>query len=275
MRFPGGRAKALTFSYDDNIKDNIRLAEIFDEHGLKCTFNINSGLFAEEGTKSRNFTKSEATEFYKKCIENGHEVAVHGQTHPWLESLPLSVATLDVIRDRIALEEQFGCIVRGMAYPQGTFDDELVGCLAACGIAYSRTTAQTEKFSIPTDWLRMPSTCHHYHPKLPQLIEKFLENKKYSPQPKLFYIWGHSYEFTDNDNWYIMEDIAKKLGNNDEVWYATNIEIYEYVENFKRLIFSADGKTVKNPTAQELFFVTDYHLDAKKYSVAPGETIKL
>ena len=29
MRFPGGKAKALTFSYDDGIEQDIRLIEIF------------------------------------------------------------------------------------------------------------------------------------------------------------------------------------------------------------------------------------------------------
>lgn len=43
MRFPGGRAKALTLSYDDNVKQDFRMMEILDRHGLKCTFNINTG----------------------------------------------------------------------------------------------------------------------------------------------------------------------------------------------------------------------------------------
>ena len=34
---------------------------------------------------------------------------------------------------------------------------------------------------------------------------------------------------------------------------ATNIEIFEYVENWNRLIISADGKKVYNPTVAPLW----------------------
>ena len=31
MRYPGGKAKAVTFSYDDGIPQDKRLAEVFDK----------------------------------------------------------------------------------------------------------------------------------------------------------------------------------------------------------------------------------------------------
>ena len=277
MRFEGGKQKALTLSYDDDVKTDIRFCEIIDKYGLKCTFNINSGLFKDENdtSNSRQMKKSEAIEFFNKCIENGHEVAVHGQRHPWLESLPTSMATIDVLNDRIELEKMFGRIIRGMAYPQGTYDDEVVNVLRACGIAYSRTTKTTGKFDIPTDWLRMPATCHHNDPRLMELAEKFLERKVYHPQPDLFYVWGHTYEFDDNDNWNVIEDFAKFIGGRDNVWYATNIEIYEYIEDYNRLVFSADGQTVYNPTNRTLYFNNNYKDESSVVSIAPGETVKL
>lgn len=50
MRFPGGRTKSLTLSYDDGVQQDIRLVDILNKHGLKGTFNLNSGLYAPEGT---------------------------------------------------------------------------------------------------------------------------------------------------------------------------------------------------------------------------------
>ena len=41
--------KAVTFSYDDGVTQDIRLVEIFNRYGLKSTFNLNSELL---GTKS-------------------------------------------------------------------------------------------------------------------------------------------------------------------------------------------------------------------------------
>ena len=41
MRFPDGKAKAATFSYDDGNPQDERLAAIFDKYGVKGTFNFN------------------------------------------------------------------------------------------------------------------------------------------------------------------------------------------------------------------------------------------
>ena len=42
LRFPGGRAKAVTFSYDDGVRHDLRLADTLNRYGLKGTFNINN-----------------------------------------------------------------------------------------------------------------------------------------------------------------------------------------------------------------------------------------
>ena len=118
MRFPKGKAKALTLSYDDGVEQDIRLMDIMDKNGLKGTFNLNSGLFAPEGTTypegafHRRLTARQATETY---AASGHEVAVHGLTHPFLERLPENLAMWELLKDRENLENQFHTIIRGMA----------------------------------------------------------------------------------------------------------------------------------------------------------------
>lgn len=42
--YPGGKFKALTMSYDDGQIHDRRLVEIFNRHGIKGTFHLNSGL---------------------------------------------------------------------------------------------------------------------------------------------------------------------------------------------------------------------------------------
>ena len=49
-RFPNGLRKALTLSYDDGVEQDVRLMDILDQHGIRCTFNLNSGCWAQEGT---------------------------------------------------------------------------------------------------------------------------------------------------------------------------------------------------------------------------------
>ena len=268
MRYPEGRAKALTFSYDDGVRQDLRLMDILDRYGMKATFNLNSGLYPTE-SGHRRMTAEEITQAY---AGRGHEVACHAYTHPFLESLPASAVAYEILKDRETLEAQFGCIVRGMAYPYGTFSDEVVDALKHCGIAYARTTVSTEKFTLPTDWLRLPATCHHKNPRLMELAKTFVEMSYRSRPCGLFYVWGHSYEFDDADNWHVIEEFAEYMSDReDEIWYATNMEIYEYVTAYNSLVFSADDTIVYNPTLKTIWFFGDGEI----YKVNPGETLKL
>ena len=65
---------------------------------------------------------------------------------------------------------------------------------------------------------------------------------------KLFYVWGHCYEFDQNDNWDVMEHFLKKIAGYEDIWYATNNEIERYVSAYRKLVFSVDGSVVYNPT---------------------------
>ena len=85
-----GKKKAVTFSFDDGVTQDIRLIEIFNKYGLKGTFNLNSGFLGLNGTLDRNgrivrhdkIAADKIKEAYK-----GHEVAVHTLTHPNLTGL--------------------------------------------------------------------------------------------------------------------------------------------------------------------------------------------
>lgn len=269
MRYPDFKRKAVTFSYDDGVIYDKRLIEIFDKHGLKGTFNIPSGLLGMD----RHFSNEELLRLFK---DSAHEIAVHGYRHLSLTEVDFGVATRDVMKDREELESLFGRKIQGMAYANGAFDDGVVDILKKCGIKYARTTVATERFNLPDDWLRMPATCHHGHPRLMEFAKKFVEEGEYSYPWKntamLFYVWGHSYEFNDNDNWSIMEEFAEYIGGRKDIWYATNGDLYDYVQAFKRLEFSLDGNIVYNPSAVPVWFVG---LNWKKYKIEAGQTLVL
>ena len=203
MRFPGGKAKALTLSYDDGVEQDEHLLEIAMKYGLKGTFNINSGCFPnddvkyEPGTIHRRMPLGRLKEVYR---DSGWEIAAHAYTHAALVGLPGNLATDEVLRDRKNLEEIFGTVIRGFAYPYGAYDDKSVGILKNCGFVYARTVNSTHDFYIPQDWLRMPATCHHNDPELMNLAKRFTEAEN-RWHPMLFYLWGHSYEFEAQDNW--------------------------------------------------------------------------
>ena len=265
MRYPEGKKKALTLSYDDGTIHDIRLIGIMKKYGLKGTFNINSGMYEPEGKVRWRMSRSMAHEVY---VNSGMEVAVHGLNHPYLEQLPENMRTYEVLQDRINLEEEYGTIIRGMAYPYGTLSDSVVETLKKCGIAYARTIVSTEKFSVPTDWLRMPATCEHTNPKLMKLAREFAENTA-NKVPELFLLWGHSWVFDCYDNWNVMEEFAGYMGQRESIWYATNIEIYDYITAYHQLQFSVNGKRIYNPTNTVLYMEADGRIRCLK----PGETI--
>ena len=280
LRFPGGKLKAVTLSYDDGVNQDIRFAETIGKHGMKCTFNINSALLGASGKNGRRLT---AEEIKEHLINKGHEIAVHGEQHIASAACRPIDCIKDALNCRLTLEEMFGMIVRGMAYPDsgitkcdnGNSYATVKQCLTDLDIVYSRTLAgDNDSFRLPDDWHAWMPTAHHNNPDIFKYIEKFNaihEEGLYSAGrfPRLFYIWGHSYEFDRNDNWDHLEKICSELGGKDDVWYATNMEIYDYVEAYRSLVFSADGCRVYNPTLIKVWF----NLDGKNYEIASGETV--
>jgi len=273
LRFPEGRGKALTLSYDDGVAQDVRLIGLLKKYGIKGTFNLNTSTFREEGKPwdgpefAVKLTEKEAKELYNIPEV---EVAIHSSTHSFLNCIPGSVAMQQILDDRYKLEHMFGHIVRGMAYPFGTFNNSLIGILKDAGVVYARTVQSHHSFDMPEDWLRLGATCHHKDPELMNLARTFIETK---PRlgPFLFYLWGHSYEFDLDDNWDVIEGFLAFMSNHEEIWYATNIEIYEYAKAYERLVFSADGGLVYNPTSTAVWIC----VDNKTVKVPGGKTVSI
>lgn len=274
IRFPGGLSKALTLSYDDGVEQDIRLTQILKKWGIKCTFNLNSGLYASEGTvypKGQVHRRMTLKAAQATFADADWEVAVHGLKHAWMAELTEPELVWEVIKDRENLEREYGCLVRGMAYPYGQYSDQVVEVLKMCGITYARTTRSTHSFDIPQDFLRLHPTCHHNDGQLMELCDRFLALPE-KKNGKLFYLWGHSYEFEGNDNWHVIENFAEKMGNRSNIWYATNQEVVDYVAAYHSLIVSVDSKTVYNPTCQTVWFGYE---GQESRSIQAGETLRL
>lgn len=276
LRFPGGKPKAVTFSYDDGVREDIQLVEIINRHGIKCTFNLNNDIMRGKN----NFTDEEIKKYF---LSNGHEVAVHGSMHRALGNVSAIDGIRDVLECRLELEKKTGKIIKGMAYPDTGITvfvnnasyENIKSYLKDLGIVYSRTLGgDNNSFQLPQDWYAWMPTAHHNNPQIMEYIDEFvnmdLSTKTYCArrQPRLFYMWGHSYEFRNADNWEHLEEICAKLGGKDDTWYATNMEIHDYVEAYNSLVYSADGRKVYNPTLVRIWV----DVDGVLYDIAPGET---
>lgn len=246
--FPGGKHKALTMSYDDDRVEDRRLVQIFNNNGIRGTFNVNAGLVEKQNYP--HITFAEMKELY-----SGHEVAVHTWTHPTIERCDLAHVAQQVLDDRIKLESVVGYPVRGMAYPNGSYTPDIETLLPSLGIRYSRVVETTGTFGLPKNPYEWKGTCHH-NQNLLERADEFLTLHK-TQYLYLMYVWGHSFEFPDKGNWNVMEEFCAKVGGKDDIWYATNIEIIDCMDVMKRLQFAADGSFVYNPSADDAWLNVD------------------
>ena len=146
--FPQGKHKALTMSYDDGKEEDRRLVKIFNQHGIKGTFHINSGI--------RDQVRIPFEEY--AGLYEGHEIACHTLTHPTIERCPLEKVVYEVLEDRKRLEKLTGMPVRGLSYPNGSYNEEIKRLLPALGIRYSRIVGDTHDFGIPEDFYAWQAT---------------------------------------------------------------------------------------------------------------------
>lgn len=275
MRWPNGLTKALTLSYDDGAKSDARLCETLNKYGIKCTFNLIASRVESEEGLTKEFIRNE-------LLGKGHEVATHGDWHRGLDVARSIEGIQDVLNCRLYLEKEFGLIIRGMAFPDRTVNKTIVPIayerikqfLEELEIVYARTTGgYNDNFELPEDFLNWVPTAHHKTPQLMEYIDKFLDMKVdslYISQrtPRLFYLWGHAFEFDNDKNWDLLDRICEKLSGKDDIYSATNIEIYDYVTAYRSLVYSADGRTIYNPTLKTLWF----DRDGKLCKLESGET---
>lgn len=247
--YPEGKKRAVTFSYDDGPFADYRLVELMNRYQVKGTFHLNSGfLSTPEQPYEHKVKASDVKELYA-----GHEISAHTVTHPDLRGVTNDELRTQIIDDRQTLEALGDTIVRGMSYPFGTYNDTVLSALPLLGIEYSRTTQAHHSVALPENFLTWHPTCHHKEAM--SCIAAF-EEPRWWKMP-LFYVWGHSYEFDNDKNWDMMEELLKHVSGQDDVWYATNIEVADYIRAVRALKFSVDGKMVYNPSGCTVWIEVD------------------
>ncbi|HIR76023.1 MAG TPA: polysaccharide deacetylase family protein [Candidatus Choladousia intestinipullorum] len=272
LLFPQGRKRALTFSYDDAVTQDVRLVRMLNQYGMKGTFNINTGLLGKESIHvqdGKTVTHNKLRPEEIADVYRGHELAVHGLTHQDLALAGAAAAAYETAADRKNIEDLVKAPVRGMAYPFGTYTEELADMLRLSGISYARTTKSTGGFDLPQDFLTWHPTCHHSEERLFELTEAFFAPERKYYGPRLFYVWGHSYEFDVREDWGRMEQFLDRMAGQEDVWYAANIEICDYVNDAKRLRYSSSGEYISNPAAQDIWL----SVGGKTVCIRSGATV--
>lgn len=113
--------------------------------------NGTSSWLQHEGEAERPLlTWSQLSEISTQGIECG----AHSHSHPQLDTLPHSVATLEIVQSKKLLEEHLGVNVTSFAYPYGYYTAtvrkqvQAAGFTTACAVKFAMTTPSSDPFAL-------------------------------------------------------------------------------------------------------------------------------
>ncbi len=261
--WPGGKWKALIMSYDDGPLADTQMINLFNSSGIIGTFSLTSGFINTQGF----VTGAQVSSIYVN-----HEVANHSEHHPYLGQGDTTSIRSEIENCSNMLSSLVGYEINGMAYPfggagTGAYDYRVIEIAQNLGIRYSRTTNDTKSLEIPEDF---PDGLMQWDPTTNDWDGITYANQLLDwnqDRMALLYMWGHSH-FLDEEGWAKMTTICQLLGNRDDIWYAKNIEVADYLRTINNLII--EDSTVHNPSNDiPIWIVTEDGLT----ELGPGETI--
>jgi len=271
MRLKDGKKKVLTLSYDDGFVHDKKLVELLNRYGIKGTFNINSGMFLSENEERDKMDgKLKLSESIELYLPSGHEIGAHTVHHTKLDKATKNEILYEIMEDRRLLEEKFNTFVRGFAHPFSVCNEEIKEILKICGYSYARGGESSYNFKLPEDRFCIKPTCRHKDPRLFEFADRFVSEKPRGEDIYLFYVMGHSHEFDSDEKWNIMERFCEKVGGKEDVWYATNIEIFDYIDAYNALKTSAAQKIIYNPSAIPVWVEENSRI----YHIPAGQTVE-
>lgn len=257
--YPEGRWKALVMSYDDGHVQDRGLVDVFNRHGIKGTFHLNSGWFDQ----NTFVTAAEIPNLYA-----GHEVSIHTVDHPDLTTVGDGTVEWEVGHCRYVIGGLVGHEVNSMSYPFGTYDRRVIGLTAGQGVTSSRSVLRAPMLDyFPAHYLKWHPTCHHADADW--FADQFLARTE--ERLALLFIWGHSYELDQtyaNNSWAYMEALAAKLGDRGDTWYCGQGELRDYLVALQGATLTSNR--VSNPSGITTVWAK---LADRVVLVRPGRTL--
>ena len=278
LTYPDGNTRAFTMSFDDGTHQDGGVMELCRKYGMGCTFAPNTAFIdgSRGGFNHLGYyvTVNRQTPETFAAFYRGFEIAGHTHTHPGLVNVPDEEMKKEVADSVACLSSLVGYEVRGFTYPNNSYDVRVISFLKKYGIVYARTTDQTCAFDPPEDFLMWHPTIHDHDPRALDLVDECVRSRK--PGLKVFYSWGHAYEFdkpdanfSDGKRWEDFEKLLAKVAGTKKFWCVSNIEVYDYLTAAKALVYGEDS--VFNPSA----FPIHARVDGKKTVIPAGGALKL
>lgn len=249
--YPGGKKKAFNITYDDGVYQDVRFVMLMNKYGLKGTFNLNSRLMEQEfmwqhesGLNIRRLPKELALHLY-----DGHEVASHSLTHPYMEGMGEEHIMCELGHDKWQLEQIFQREVTGFAVPFDYFSDLIADCARRLGFEYARCSEETYSYQPPEDYYHWAAGTYHVMPGFRAFVEGFFHTEE---ELALCQIVGHSYDLDVGNMWDEMENILRHVAEDGDIASMTNIELVRYLKAIRTAEIS--DEYIRNNSDTELFF---------------------
>lgn len=251
--YPNGARKAATLRFDDGPKFDKRMLSLLEKHGMKATFYLSAGLL---GT-GWHVGGDEVKTLYAR-----HEVANHTLRHIDPRRVALSEDELraELSEGKKALEALTGKRVEGYAYVCSAFGavgrEAYLRILGETGHTYAVMGRENECF--------IPDLAHRFDLGQSFRIgsEKVLAAAREfaASEPcelSCFLAMAHTYEFEDDRfpyGWDRAEALCEILSGKDDIWYATNGEMFRYLLAVKEY---RESGCAENKTGQMLYYLKD------------------
>ena len=226
--YPGGKRKAFNITYDDGVLQDERFVALLNKYGIKGTFNLNSQLMQERfsWTHPNGMQVTRLSYDQVRHLYDGHEVASHTLTHPYMDSLSDEELFHQMKTDKDNLEALFGREVKGFAVPFDYYDDRIAECAKACGFTYARKSEFTGNFTPCSDAYHWKTGIYHIDVHLTDFVADFLNTQE---ELAVCQIVGHSYDLDAENLWGTMELICAAVSKCDDIWFCTHAELVEYL----------------------------------------------
>ena len=217
--------------WDDGVVDDARLCEMLRQMRCKATFNIALGLHHQtrrlDDWRYKNVKEVRFLSLGElRTVYNGFTIANHTLTHPMATETSLEDWRHDVVEGRKRLQDFFSQEIRGFAYPYGKYDKKSADAVRDAGHLYARTVGGPHVGRRVNDLMELHPDCNFESPAFWDLYE----NAKGSGAP-FFYFFGHSYQFTSEDEWKSFEMKLERINNDPAVEWADLPEVMTAVSS--------------------------------------------
>ena len=203
--------KYFVFAIDDGTIFDEKVIAIFNKYRIKATFNLNSGLQDFVWYKDHLEVRRMKLEDNKN-IYNGHEVASHSLTHPYLTSLSDEDIFHEVKEDIDNLRNIFQCDIKTFSFPFDEYDERSINIIKSLGITHIILPSIDDSFRYPVDTYHIKVTSWNIDDALYK-IKKFIEDE----QAEVFIYLSHSYDYEYDNSYSKLEELCKIVSENEKI----------------------------------------------------------